>query len=74
MLTAHQRVALRRRFPTAEIGERGGRPFVVVVVPAEGFAYALFVAGGWIGSPTAMGAGSPELVETAAEFQAILSR
>lgn len=74
MLTAHQRIALRRRFPTAEVGERGGRPIVVVAVPGEGFAYALFVAGGWVASPTAMGAGSPALVETAAELQKLLSR
>jgi len=73
MLTGHQRIALHRHFPTAEIGERGGRPIVVVAVPGEGFAYALFVVNGWIASPTAMGAGSPGLVETAAELQRILS-
>lgn len=74
MLTAHQRLALRRRFPAAEIGERAGRPIVVVAVPGEGFAYALLVAGGWVASPTAIGASSPGLVETAAELLAILSR
>lgn len=73
MLTGHQRIALGRRFPTAEVGERGGRPIVVVAVPDEGFAYALFIAGGWVASPTAMGAGSPALIRTAAELQAILS-
>lgn len=73
MLTGHQRIAIRQRFPTAEVGERGGRPIVVVVVPGEGFAYALLVAGGWVGSPTAMDDGSQRLVETAAELQTILS-
>ena len=73
MLTAHQRLALRRRFPTAEVGDRGGRPIVVIAVPGEGFVYATFLLGGWVASPNTMDHQAPELVRAARELQELLS-
>jgi len=45
MLTGHQRIELRRRFPTAMVEDMGGR--VAVVFPDGSLAFAHLVVGQW---------------------------
>ena len=73
MLTSHQRIAIRRRFPDAEFSDNEDRENILVALSGQSFVYAMFLAGGWIVSPSVAGHNDSNIIRAARDLEKILA-